>query len=158
MHRVLGRLALATMFLTVAGAFVTAHATEDDLSGGVFVVHHPADVGFTEPPEGWCPFYNENLSIDCCAHQNPRIDVDSGQGAVWFVLSAWEEEKRFCGFAFGLANHPAWIFGFSTWGYCCPAAECLEIPIASWPNPLEGTAVVRGGMEDAWYGNFVPVY
>lgn len=135
-----------------------ARGDETDLSNGVFIAHHPPTIQFSNPPEGWCQYYLDNLAIHCCSAQNPRIDVDPGDGAVWFVLSAWDEEKRFCGCAFGLADYNPGLFAITDWNYCCQADECLELPTDGWPGPVEGTAVVRAEVSGDWHGNFVPVY
>lgn len=146
------------MFLVwvfVCPVLFSAHADESDLSNGVFIVHNPPGLQFSDfpPPEGWCEHYESNFAISSCEEQNPRIDVTSG--SVWYVLAAWCEEKEWCGNEFGFADYDPTIYDFVEWGPCAPGGF-LEIPSDYWPGPNEGTAFVATDM--FWVGNFVPIY
>ncbi len=133
-------------------------ADVNDLGNGVFITHHPPELEFTDPPpaEGWCQLYIDDCAIDCCTEQRTRIEETGG--AVWFVLSAWDEEKAFCGVEFGFGDYDPLIFSFTDWDPCCRATGCLELSTDNWPGPGEGTAFTGISPGDDWFGNFVPVY
>lgn len=136
-------------------------ADETDLNNGVLIAHHPPGIQYTDPapPEGWCQHYHDNFTINCCHEQNPRIDTDPGEGSVWYVLSAWDEDKEFCGVEFGFASYDAGIYGFVEWDACpAPGGNCLLLTCGDWPGPDAGVAiVVCGDPYLPWTGNFVPV-
>lgn len=152
---------ISSMFLVavlVGLSAFSALADENDLSNGVFIAHYPPDIQFSilPPAEGWCQHYIDNFAIECCSEQNVRIDVSSG--SVWYVLSAWDEEKTWCGTQFGFEWYDPMIFRFIDWGPCFPN-DGLEIHSGEWPGPLAGTAfVIAGDPYVPWSGNFVPVY
>lgn len=149
-----GLLCSLTLLAFVGSA---ARADLDDLSGGVFIVHAPAGVQYQDPPptEGWCGLYASEHAIACCGDQNPRIEA--GEVRVWFVLSAWEEEKRFCGVRFGLGEYDSDQFLIVDHGPCDPGGGTLQIGTPGWPGPNEGISFVATGMSD-WSGNYIPVY
>jgi hypothetical protein len=130
-------------------------ADQNDLDGGVFIAHYPSGIQFSSDPpaEGWCQHYLDGFAISACEDQVNRIDTS--QNVVWFVLSAWDESKRFCGVEFGLGSYSPDAFVLGDFGPCFPN-EGLEIPTSNWPGPNQGTAVVV--TQDAWTGNLVPVY
>lgn len=135
--------------------FPLAAATPDDLAGGVLICHNPPGMSFTNPPpaDGWCRYYSDNFAITDCESQNPSVPAVGP--SVWFVLSAWWEEKSWCGTFFGFGDYSPEICEFANWAPCAPG-QYLEIPSAGWPGPGEGTAFVTIGAP--WMGNFVPVY
>jgi len=135
-----------------------ARADVTDLSNGVFIVHHEPEIQYSDDPPGgdWCRYYTDSYAIHACDEQNPRIDSAPGEIAVWYILSAWEEEKEFCGVQFCFADYDEDLFTFLNWGSCCPSTGCLEIPTMGWPGPNEGTAMAR--LDLPWAGNFLPVY
>ncbi|MBD3236598.1 MAG: hypothetical protein GF330_07830 [Candidatus Eisenbacteria bacterium] len=147
--------------VTTAILFLSAPmADEADLSGGVFVTHHPPSLQWTDPPpeEGWCQYYLDAFAVDCCEEQSASLTPDTlGAPAVWFILSAWDEPKRWCGVALGFDEYDPGIFAFVEWDHCCPVGECLELAMDGWPGPQQGVSFVTTG-GDSWYGNFVPVY
>jgi hypothetical protein len=158
MRTPLGRI-LLLIVCAVGFVSVAAWADRDDLSGGVFIVHHAVGMQYTpDPPaDGWCGLYQQDFSIACCSEQNPRIDTTSDE-AFWFVLSAWDEEKEFCGVMFGFGDYDPGLFVFDSWGACEPVPDgTLEISNPGWPGPNQGTALVIA-VESSWEGNFVPVY
>ncbi|MBD3236803.1 MAG: hypothetical protein GF330_08875 [Candidatus Eisenbacteria bacterium] len=124
-----------------------------DLTGGVFLCHHDPDVAFTTPPEGWCEAYLEEFAIEDPAEQHPSITTS--EECVWFVLSAFAAQRRWCGTTFGFGEYDPTLFLFTGWGACAPAVH-LEIPTDNWPGPREGTAFVTTG--DPWQGDIEPVY
>lgn len=127
--------------------------SEDILASGVFICHHDPSITYSQPPEGWCAHYQEGYRIESCAEQNPAIESDGP--LVWFLLSAFAGERRWCGTEFGFGDYDAQIFAFTEWGACAPDRH-LEIPTAGWPGSHEGTAVVA--TEEPWHGNFEPIY
>jgi hypothetical protein len=128
-----------------------AAAQETDLTGGVFIAHHPAGLvySFDPPAEGWCP---EGVIASCEDQNNDNIPGD--QSYVWFVVAAFLQDSEWCGIEFGMEYpHYSWFVQES--GYCVPS-EGLEIPGTGWPASGTGTSVVTTDV--AWVGNFLPVY
>lgn len=149
------------LFLALCVIVLPAAAAADpvDLSGGVVICHAPPSPQFSTdpPPDDWCEHYDQGYAFDCCEGQNPRIDTAAGEGSIWFLIAAWDEDKQLCGFDLGFADYPAEIYGFVEWGPCCTfGVDCLEISSAGWPGPIEGTAVAFG--MEPWYGNFLTLY
>ncbi|MBD3236432.1 MAG: hypothetical protein GF330_07000 [Candidatus Eisenbacteria bacterium] len=156
------RLPLVLLFLTAVACSSLAPTRADpgDLSNGVLITHHPPLIEFTNPPpvEGWCDVYQDGFQIHCCSEQNARIDLDPGEGTVWFILAAWEEEKEFCGIDFGFGDYEADLFLFDDFFVCPPEGTgALQWPTPGWPGPNEGVMVTRTG-SIGWQGNFVPIY
>ncbi len=146
---------LALVVLGLAAPLVMAQVT--DLSGGVFIAHRPPTMEFSVPPQGWCDYYIEDYGISSCNEQYNRIDA-TGQGSVWFVLAAWEEDKQWCGTEFGFGDYNPDIYHLVNWGPCFPHMG-WELSTPGWPGPREGTMfVIAGDPYTPWYGNFVPVY
>jgi len=145
---IMGSLAL-TVFVVGAGW------ADTDLTGGVFICHHPPALAYTDPPpvEGWCQEYLDSHAIASCEEQNPSLETPGP--FVWFLLSAWSGERTFCGAQFGFGDYDPGLCEFTSWGYCVPGGG-LEIPTGGWPGPNEGTSVVT--TDAPWAGNFVPVY
>lgn len=157
MSRVRVKWAMAAVSLVMVWCCVLVPARADvtDLSDGVFIMHHPPDLSYSiQSAEDWCASYVQEYAIEQCAEQHPRIDTFDQ--TAWFVLSAWEDEKEWCGTIFGLANYDPDIFDFVDWGPCGPG-EVLELTSGAWPGPNSSTAFVTTG-GDYWAGNFVPVY
>jgi hypothetical protein len=67
-----------------------AHADPDDLSGGVFIAHAPPGVVYTSNVTTWC----DSTYLAECEDQVNTVAANTE--AVWFVLSAWSEEKSLC--------------------------------------------------------------
>ena len=132
-----------------------ALADSSDLSNGVFIVHAPPSLQYTNsPPTGsWCGAYTQYAAIDTCSEQINHVDT---QGAfVWYVLSAWTESKQWCGAQFGLGDYDPDNFVVWEHGACFPSGG-LTIPTSGWPGPNEGIALTTTNAN--WSGNFVPVY
>jgi hypothetical protein len=148
MKRVLLAVALIGLGVGIAGA------DENDLTGGVFICHHDPNIVYSVPPEGWCQHYVDNYAIQNCEDQNPSIMTTESR--IWFVLSAFQGAKRWCGTEFGFGEYEPYLYIFSSFGPCTPGGN-LEIPSSSnWPGPNEGTAVVTTDL--AWTGEIAPVY
>ena len=130
----------------------------DHLIDGTYIAHHNPLIQFThdQPPEGWGNHLINSYPLDGCAGQNPTLDGSSAEGSVWYVLSAWPEEKRWCGAQFGLGGFPHELFSFVDWGPCFPN-EGIEMPEGGWPGPNTGTTLVTD-MGQEWFGNFLPIY
>ena len=148
MKRVL--LALALLGLVSVGA---SAQLQTDLSGGVFIAHHPAGLLYSSDPpaEGWCAF---NDLTGCADQNNDQMMAGADDPIVWYVIAAFLEDSEWCGIEFGLEYTPySWLpLGF---GMCVPG-EGLEIPGTGWPAPGTGTSVVT--TTESWQGNFMPVY
>ncbi len=146
--------ALAVLVLVGSGAL----AQEDNLAGGVIITHYPTGIVFSDMgyPEGWCQHYLNNYAITDAANQNPRIDTEDP--TIWYLLVAWEGDKKFCGVDFGFGAYNAAAYTFVEHGACYPGAGGgLEIPTAGWPGPSQGTSITCTG-EPKWTGNYVPIY
>jgi hypothetical protein len=139
--------------MLLAGSFALADL--HDLSGGVFIAHAPPGLQYTNsPPSGsWCSEYMQNHAIASCEDQDNEIE---SQGmAVWYVLSAWNESKEWCGAEFGLGDYDEQAFVIELHGPCFPISG-LSIPGPSWPGPNAGIALTT--TDTPWSGNFQPVY
>lgn len=155
--------ALVILTLAVSGAGVglsdTAKADPQNLGGGVMIMHHPAAMVYSSDPpeEGWCANYTTNYALTDAAQQVNRTDV-VGDYVFWFVISAWGEEKEFCGAEFGLGAYDPSGIAIDTGasGACGDGFEPLEIPNGSWPAPNTGIALATSGAP--WTGNYVPIY
>jgi hypothetical protein len=148
MKRVLLTLALLGLGVGMASAQV------DDLTGGVFIAHHDPAMVASVPLEGYCQQYLDGFAIMDCESQNPMIETQDP--VVWFLLSAFNGEKEWCGTEFGFGDYDPYNFIFTLFGPCAPGGY-LEIPSSDfWPGPNEGTAIVT--TDTPWTGNFMPVY
>jgi len=118
------------------------HADPDDLSGGVFIVHAPPGVLYTSNVTTWC---DSTYLADCEDQVNT---IEANAEAVWFVLSAWNEEKSFSG------------VGASAWW---EIVECLEAREGGYWVVVKGLAEgyfligatnldAEGGVADAGAG------
>jgi len=157
--------ALVIMALAVSGAGAglgdVAKADPTNLAGGVLIMHHPAGMVYSSeaPAEGWCAHYSTNYGITSADQQVNRTDV-TGDNVFWFVISAWAEDKEFCGVEFGVgAYDPDAIAIDASMSVACGNGFApLEIPSGTWPEPNTGIALARPAEADPWTGNFVPVY
>jgi gingipain R len=142
----------ACVVVLLGGGWALAQST--DLSDGVFIVHAPSGLQYTNSPPtgGWCGAYAE-CAIDSCSEQINRID--SQAPVVWYVLAAWTESKQWCGTEFGLGNYDADNFAIWEHGACFPSTG-MSIPTSGWPGPNEGIALTTTDV--SWSGNFIPVY
>jgi len=127
----------------------SAPADPNDLTGGVLLVHAPPDLSYSlgSQPCGW-------MDLTACENQVTR--VDSGRAAVWFVLSAWTEEKLFSAVEFGLGDYDPGAFRLVADGVCLEGALAIHSPSAeAWPGPHAGIALASttGG----WTGRIVPI-
>jgi predicted outer membrane repeat protein len=120
---------------------------------GVFIAHHAPGAIYTDGEDA-CARYQTDFAIHDCAEQNNRIDGTSP--TVWYVLSAWETEKQWCGTQFGLGPFDPESFVFQEWGKCGPPGT-LEVATPGWPGPNRGV-VLSAPTGGSWAGNFVPVY
>ena len=87
------------MYLFVAAicvALTPASVNASDLSGGVLLVHAPPNLVYSG---SIC----DSTKIVTCQDQVPRTDSEGP--IVWFVLSAWADEKSFEGVGFGLGDY-----------------------------------------------------
>jgi len=127
-----------------------ARADSDDLSGGVLLVHAPPGVVYTTGTVAWC----DSTHLADCEDQVTTIAANTE--AVWFVLSAWAEEKSFSAVEFGLGDFDAESFYFLEDGICLDDAMAIHYPsVEDWPGPNTGIALAATG--DAWSGQLVPI-
>ncbi len=127
-----------------------AHADSDDLSGGVLLVHAPPGVVYTTGTVAWC----DSTHLADCEDQVTTIEAETE--AVWFVLSAWAEEKSFTAVEFGLGDFEPESFVFMAEGICLDDAMAINYPsVEDWPGPNTGIALAANG--DAWTGQLVPI-
>jgi hypothetical protein len=146
---------LAVLAMTAS----VAQAVDTDLSHGVFIFHHDPTIVFSEYPGGWCEYYLNNYAINSCEQQNPSIMTYGSPTnlRVWFLISAWSENKTWCATEFGLGNYSADALIIASGGYgACAPGSTLEIPTDNWPDPNSGTVIAT--TDTPWSGNFVPVY
>jgi len=127
----------------------------DDLSQGVIIAHYPPDFAYSAGMP-WCDEYDNTYSIASCGEQNNRIDGGStpDDRVVWYIVSAFEEDKQWAGTSFGLGGYTSTLFYFTAYGPCL--ADGLETSTGSWPGPNQGTTVVA--TTSNWEGNFQVVY
>ncbi|MCK4414870.1 MAG: hypothetical protein KAY32_15150 [Candidatus Eisenbacteria sp.] len=126
----------------------------------------------------WCVLgaLGEGLhEIEACADIDETIDeldeenncnrddlyIHGGETAstVWYVIAAWQEEKYWKGFEFGLGDFDSVIYGFIDWGLCEideGLAQVIYYDESQWPSARNGLAVVRTW--GTWYGNLHPLY
>jgi len=127
-----------------------AHADADDLSGGVLLVHAPPGVVYTSGTIAWC----DSTHLADCEDQVNTIAANTE--AVWFVLSAWAEEKTFSAVEFGLGDFDPESFIFMADGVCLDDAMAIHYPsVEDWPGPNTGIAIAS--TEDGWTGDLVPL-
>jgi hypothetical protein len=130
---------------------VTGAAYAQDLTGGVFIAHHPAGLQFTidTPTGGWCG----QCALVGCADQNNDDLALGTTNWVWFVVAAFLQDSQWCGIEFGLQYNANVVL--TQKGYCVPSSA-LEIPGDTWPASGQGVSVVTTDVP--WSGNFKPVY
>jgi hypothetical protein len=126
-------------------------ADEHDLTGGVFICHYDPQITWTPIP--FCELYFQYYEITSCEEQNPSIMTSDER--VWYVLSAFNGDKEWCGTEFGFGQFDPYCYIF-TWFGPCPFGGNLEISTDYWPGPGEGTAIVTTDLP--WRGNFYPTY
>ncbi len=126
-----------------------AHADSDDLSGGVLLVHAPPSLTYTASAS-WC----DSTHLEDCEDQVTSIPTDSSKTVVWFILSAWSEEKSFTAVEFGLGDFDPESYLFSESGLCLDHAMALYH--GDWPGPNTGVAIASN--DDAWTGQLVPIF
>ncbi|MFH1144761.1 MAG: hypothetical protein V1774_09485 [Candidatus Eisenbacteria bacterium] len=130
----------------------TTILSEDDLRGGVLIVHTLPDLSYTAPAPagGWCDF------CDLRRCEDAHTQVGAGP-TVWFVISAWAGEKAFVATEFGLGEFAADLYVFLDHGPCWPSGMAIYYPdVRVFPAPH--TAVALATTRSPWRGNYVPVY
>ncbi len=144
MRRALVIAGLLGVFATLAGA------DPNNLTGGALIAHN---AGYWERyHQPTCGTYYQYDPISSCEEQNNTMDTGT---YAWFVIAAFDEDKRWCGVQFGFGDFDPGMMFFAEWGPC--ADVCLEYPSANWPGPLEGT-VFTAPSSSSWSGNWIPVY
>ncbi len=139
---------------------VMALSQEDDLRGGMLIVHAPPGMTFSAPPpaEGWCARYSEGHAISDAAEQVVRIEAEVSRApAIWFVLAAWHESKRVCAAEFGLGDYDQSVFAIEGHGPCGVDPQTIPTIAPPWPEPNSGIAIAWPEA-DAPSGNYIPIY
>ncbi len=154
------RILISTLLLSALLPLVsmTSLADPSNLYGGVLIAHEVTIIprSIDPPPQGWCQYYIDEHAIYSLSDVDARVDVDTVDFVVWYILAAWEgEDKQWCGTEFGFGNYDASCFTYMDAFPCFPD-EGLEIPTSGWPGPNEGTAFVT--TTEPWMGNWLPVY
>ena len=153
MRRVL--LVMAIVGLGFGTQMTPVSADVNDLSQGVMIAHAPP--GFTYSPGlDYCGEYPLSFAISSCGEQNNRVDLplSAADPALWYVVSAFEEDKQWAGIQFGLGDYSANGFYFVEYGPCL--VDNQTIPTDGWPGPNQGVAVVATTTN--WTGNYVAIY
>ena len=141
-------LTCALLMLWIGGAWADVH----DLTGGVMIVHAVPELSYTEPrPKGgYCDF----CDLTRCEDQVNQV---SERPSIWFVISAWTEEKIFAGAEFGIGEYPSDLYVFLDDGPCWPMGMAIYHPdVRQWPGPNTGVALAT--MKVDWKGQMVPIY
>ena len=127
-------LLLLVLFALLMGP---AQADPHDLGGGVLCVHAPPGLNYSLGTKTWC----ESVELEDSEGQVTRIDP--GRAAVWFIVSAWSEEKTFDAVEFGLGDFDPRSFEFVADGLCLDGALAIEHPSAgTWPAPNRASYVL----------------
>jgi hypothetical protein len=146
---------IAILVVTLLGMATGAWADPADLTGGVLIAHHEANIPWSvdPPPATWCGAYSAYAIGDL---SEVVAQLPAPTACCWYILAAWEvEAKTWCGTEFGFGGSDPACFTYYRSEPCFPVAG-LEIPTANWPGPNEGTTFVTTG--DPWIGNWIPVY
>ncbi len=145
---------LLILTLLVAGTAFGVGADEGNLSGGVLIAHHNADIQYSVGLD-FCDLYSAGNNLASCEDQINRIDINGTQDvSVWYVVAAWDEPKIWCASEFGLGDFNVEAYYFVDWGVCLP--NNLEMSTDTWPAPNQGTIVVA--TDTRWVGNYLPIY
>jgi len=124
------------------------------LNYGVLIAHHPPGAVYSAGDVP-CDEYAVDYAIGGCGEQVNRVDGGRSP-TLWYVISAWETDKQWCGIQFGLGPFSPDAFAFEGWGSCCPTGT-IEVPMPGWPGPNQGI-VLEAPPGASWAGNFVPIY
>jgi hypothetical protein len=125
--------------------------SQDELTGGVFILHAPPGLAYSlDPPgSGW---FDETLwSIDCASQAN-SIPADDESEWVWYILSQFYESKRFQAVEYGII-YDADLYLHAASELCTPAAALtIEYPATgAWPAAGSAIAIALQG-EPYWWG------
>jgi hypothetical protein len=141
-------------------------ADENDLSNGVFIAHYAPSLVYTDdiPHDEWGEvLQNSEDAIHGCNDQINRLD-GQGDHMMWFVISAWDEDKIWPTTVFGFVGYdPAvWVFQDNGPVYP-PGLSGLEILIYDFPHgdpPGSPSGVLFGVSGGPCWGpaNFEPVW
>jgi hypothetical protein len=152
---------LGTLLLGAGGA----RATPEDLSCGGFIAHHAPSLVYTTdtPAGGWGEaLQNSEDAIHVCEDQLNRLD-GGGDHMMWFIISAWDEDKVWCSTQMGIEGYDPDVWQFQTNGPVYPGGGSgLEIYTNNFPHgdPPGGPSGVICGPESGNWGpaNFEPVW
>jgi hypothetical protein len=142
-----------------------AHADQDDLGGGVFIAHYAPSLVYTTdtPAGGWGEALQGSAdAIMGCGDQVNRLD-GPGDHMMWFIISAWAEDKVWKTTQVGFQAYDPDIWTFQNNGPIYPdGATGIEIYTDDFPHgvPPGGNSGVVCGPSDVPWGpaNFEPVW
>jgi hypothetical protein len=137
----------------------------DDLSYGAFLAHYAPSLVFTTdtPDGGWGEALQDSEdAIDACEDQLNRID-GHGPHMMWFIISAWVEDRVWCATQVGIAGYDPATWAFHDNGPVYPGGGSgLEILTGNFPHgdPPGGPSGVILGPEGGEWGpaNFEPIW
>jgi hypothetical protein len=155
----------STLIVALLALSSLAFADSSDLADGVFIAHYAPSLAYTTdtPEGGWgAALQSSPDSIRNCEDQNNRIDgrIDH---AMWFIISAWSEDKVWCTTQVGMEVYDPGVWLFQDNGPVYPGGGSgLEIYTNAFPSgdPVGGPSGVIFGPEGGSWGptNFEPVW
>jgi hypothetical protein len=156
---------LSTVIAALLAASSVAFADSSDLAEGVFIAHYAPSLTYTTdtPEGGWGAALQSSAdAIRSCEDQINRLDGPIDH-AMWFIISAWGEEKIWCTTQVGLEGYDPGVWLFQDNGPVYPGGGSgLEIYTSAFPSgdPVGGPSGVILGPEDGNWGptNFEPVW
>jgi hypothetical protein len=125
--------------------------SQDDLTGGVFILHAPPGLAFSNDPPagGW---FSETLWGTDCEGQVNGLPADDENEWVWYILSQFYLSKRFQAVEYGIVyDADAYMGAVSE--LCTPSeALTIEYPATgAWPSSGSAIAIALQG-EPYWRG------
>ena len=154
-------LALALLGLAAG----SASATPENLSNGVYIAHYAPSLVYTTdtPAGGWGEALQSSAdAINGCEDQINRID-GPGDHYMWFIISAWDEDKVWCSSQMGIEGYDPGVWLFQNNGPVYPGGGTgLEIKTNDFPHgdPVGGpSGVICGPSGEGWGpADFEPVW
>ena len=117
-----------------------AFADSTDLADGAFIAHYAPSLAYTTdtPEDGWgAALQSSQDSIRSCEDQNNRIDGPIDH-AMWFVISAWSEDKVWYTTQVGLDGYDPRVWLFQDNGPVYPGGGSgLEIYTNAFPLGIQ---------------------
>jgi hypothetical protein len=131
-------------------------ADENDLSGGVLIVHHPPGHVYSTDDD-YCALFPTLGPADCCLDQVNEYTLSDVAGHMFYIISQFYESKRFRGIELGIEYTELVPFD---WGLCWAGLPGLTIEYpgtGSFPY-ASGTAVAATSTDLDWVGACVATH